>query len=81
MFAEWVTTGVSWGIMIASMLFTLLMIAVIVVGFFSLGAMFLKGGDDNGKTENWQDDKPDRSRRTKTSVRVDGVRRSNVPRT
>lgn len=68
MFAEWVTTGVSWGIMIASMLFTLVMIAVLVVGFFSLGAMFLKGGDDNGKTnDGWQEDKdrPSRKRRTK----------------
>lgn len=73
MFAEWVTTGVSWGIMIASMLFTLLMIALLVVGFFSLGAWFLKGGDDNGTKEDWQD-RPDRSRRTKTSVRV-GVKK------
>lgn len=83
MFAEWVTIGVSWGIKVASMFFTLLMIIGLVIGLFSLGAMFLKGGDDNGTPKDRQDDKrrPDRSGRTKTSVRVDGIRRNDISRT
>ena len=79
MFAEWVTTGVGWGIKIASMTFTLLVVAGLIIGFCSLLALILKGVDDDGKTEEW--DRPDRSRRTEAVVRMDGVRRNGAPRT
>lgn len=72
MFAEWVTTGVGWGIKIASMMFTLMVVAGLIIGFCSLLALLLKGVDDDGETEEY--DKSDRSRRTEAVVRM-GVKK------
>lgn len=55
MFAEWVTTGVSWGIMIASAAFTLFVIAGTVLGFLSIGARWLKGGHDEKEDKEHDD--------------------------
>lgn len=59
MFAEWVTTGVSWGVMIASAASTLLAIVGLVVGFMSILAWWLKGGKENAQEDKefWNDDR------------------------
>lgn len=51
MFAEWVTTGVGWGVMIASAAFTLFVVAGVVVGFMSILAWWLKGGRVDAQDE------------------------------
>ena len=57
MFAEWVTTCVQWGIIIASAAFTLFIIAMMILGFFSAGARWLRGGrDEKNNTQDKDDD-------------------------
>lgn len=56
MFAEWVTTGVSWGIMLASAAFTIFAIAGFLIGLLSMLAYFLKGDSDEEKDKkDWDD--------------------------
>ena len=54
MFVNWITTGVGWGIMIASAAFTIFVIAMTVLGFLSIGARWLRGGRD--ETDDATDD-------------------------
>ena len=53
MFAEWVTTGVGWGIMIASAAFTIFVIAGFIIGLLSMLAYFLRG--DQGEEKDTED--------------------------
>ena len=56
MFAEWVTTGVSWGVMVASAAVTLFAFLGFVVGLLSIGAWFLKGGHDDEDKKDKEND-------------------------
>lgn len=63
MFAEWVTTGVSWGIMIASAAVTLFAVMGFVIGIMSIIAFFIKGGQDEDKKDMddiYKDNRPKR---------------------
>lgn len=49
MISDWILTGISWGIMIASAAITVMAVLGFVIGVIGLLAGAISGGDDGGE--------------------------------